>query len=344
MVWDHGEHRDIWDRFTPDLIDAPADARDRAAAAEGSGQRGDQEWITESRTGRHSPRVVRSYRDSTEWPPNGCKAVIFHGAPSRTSHGRLGSERLEGGWPHLLPRVQGRQHHRGQRLDNVRSAVQRDLEWFTGFPDEGKACVIVCGAPVDEGPRPRHPRHQAKKTRIVTVNNAWRFLHQRGHHAGRPCHARRPAAERRVREGAPKSMRFLLASQCHPDVFDALADHEVVLWHNGYGRQRAGSDGDPPAVVGPGPNQRPCILVPGGSTVGLRSLWLATFSGFRTIHMYGIDSSYAADGAHHAYAQSPERRRERAGRGDGRESLPLRTVDAQAGERVPGNVERPPRV
>jgi hypothetical protein len=38
--------------------------------------------------------------------------------------------------------------------------------------------------------------------------------------------------------------------------------------------------------------------------VGLRTLWLAAFSGFRTIHMYGIDSSYADDGTHHAYAQA----------------------------------------
>jgi hypothetical protein len=46
------------------------------------------------------------------------------------------------------------------------------------------------------------------------------------------------------------------------------------------------------------------MLVPGGSTVGLRSIWLAAYSGFRTVHIYGMDSCYADDGAHHAYDQT----------------------------------------
>jgi hypothetical protein len=52
-----------------------------------------------------------------------------------------------------------------------------------------------------------------------------------------------------------------------------------------------------------GPDQKPCVLVPGGGTVGLRAINLAWLSGYKKIHLYGFDSSYA-EGSHHAYSQS----------------------------------------
>src|SRR5690606_31481313 len=48
---------------------------------------------------------------------------------------------------------------------------------------------------------------------------------------------------------------------------------------------------------------KPVALVPGGGTVGLRAIALAWLSGYRNIHVYGMDSSYR-DGEHHAYSQT----------------------------------------
>src|SRR6185503_12920295 len=175
---------------------------------------------------------------------------------------------------------------------------------FTGFRDEGRTCLIVGGAPSLLDCREQIRLHRQRKARIVTVNAAWRTLHRWGLTPDvNVLLDARPGNVELVRD-APKSIRFLVASQCHPDVFDALSGHEVVVWHNAYdgGSEKLRDILDP--WWNEGPDAKPCILVPGGSTVGLRTLWLAAFSGFRTIHMYGVDSSYADDGTHHAYPQA----------------------------------------
>ena len=46
----------------------------------------------------------------------------------------------------------------------------------------------------------------------------------------------------------------------------------------------------------------PIVVVPGGGTVGLRAINLCWISGFKRIHVYGMDSSYEGTD-HHAYAQ-----------------------------------------
>lgn len=199
-----------------------------------------------------------------------------------------------------LPQMTGVNTTEDLRWDNIKANIQRDLPWFTGFKDEGRTAVVVCGAPSmrDHVSDIRfHKRHGA---RIVSVNNAWRFLVENG--ITPDVHVMldaRPENAEFVKD-APKSTRYVLASQCHPSVFDALADHDVVLWHNAFGdeaKHRQFLD-----LLAPYDATKPIILVPGGCTVGLRALWLCALSGFRRIHVYGIDSSYDGD-AHHAYAQ-----------------------------------------
>lgn len=305
MVWDAGEHANIWTDFSPYLIDHHAEPEIAALLPKGQINAGDQHWIT--RCAPDWPIFpfdwCRSYRDSHGWPQNGCKVVVFHGnpKPSDIDTGWVPNVWKPGGFT-SLPEFKGVNTTHDQRLDNVRSAIKRDLEWFTGFRDEGQTAVIVCGAPSMKDYVSEIRAHQKRGARIITVNNAWRFLV--ANRITPDVHVMldaRPQNAEFVKD-APKSMRFVLASQCHPDVFDALEGYEVSIWHSGTGDNIAMQE-----VLADfwdeGPNQKPCILIPGGSTVGLRSLWLATYSGFRTIHVYGLDSSYADDGSHHAYAQ-----------------------------------------
>jgi hypothetical protein len=99
-------------------------------------------------------------------------------------------------------------------------------------------------------------------------------------------------------QGAPKSTVVLLASQCHPSLFDALADHpqdKLVLWHASIAAVQE-------EILNEWFDEKPICLVGGGGTVGLRAMYLAHLSGFRRLHCYGMDSSYAGD-EHHAFAQ-----------------------------------------
>jgi uncharacterized Rossmann fold enzyme len=307
MVWDHGEHVRIWTDFAHDLIDRPAPDDIKPLLPKGEVNAGDQHWISECAPDwpAFPADWFRSYRDCHAWPPNECKAVIFHGAvkPDQVTDGWVPNVWKVGGFT-SLPEFKGVNTSEDARLENVRINSARDLDWFTGFKDEGRTCVIACGAPSMKDYVQQLKRHRAKGDRIVSVNNAWRFLHQRGITPDVNVMLDARPENAAFLDGAPKSMRLMLASQCHPSVFDKALEQglEVVVWHNGWdtGNDKLREILDP---WWDGPNQRPCILVPGGSTVGLRSLWLATYSGFRTIHLYGCDSSYADDGTHHAYAQ-----------------------------------------
>lgn len=71
---------------------------------------------------------------------------------------------------------------------------------------------------------------------------------------------------------------YLLASQVHPDVYDWLSGHSIVMWHAWAGSGEA-------EVLGPDR-----LLVGGGSTSGLRAMSLSYLMGFRRFVMFGFDS------------------------------------------------------
>jgi len=312
MAWDHGDHRAVWENFIPEVMERPSDPDIAPLLPKGQINGGDQEYLTRLARERVDPDPwetfpgdwFRSYRDCHAWPPNGCKAVIFHGSPKPSE--------VTAGWvPNVwklngftsFPEFKGANTTEDHRMENVASACAREhLPWFTGFRDEGSACVIVGGAPsMLEHLSDIRWHARQKKTRIVTVNNAWRVLAEHGvtPDAHVILDARADNAE--FLNGAPKGMRLLLASQCHPDVFDAAeaTGAEIAVWHCAFGDNDALWK-----VLEPWKETKPIILVPGGSTVGLRAMWLAVFSGFRTLRMYGVDSSYADNGDHHAYPQA----------------------------------------
>jgi hypothetical protein len=82
----------------------------------------------------------------------------------------------------------------------------------------------------------------------------------------------------------------LIASQCHPAVFDALPDAKL------YHLQIEGIDDDLPDYP------HPFALVGGAASVGNTSTVLAYVLGFRTLHLYGYDSSHR-DAQSHAFHQ-----------------------------------------
>lgn len=89
--------------------------------------------------------------------------------------------------------------------------------------------------------------------------------------------------------------QYLIASVCHPSVFDALEGRKVAIWHC----YRDAMDADWIAANDPtGP------VVHGGSTIGMRSLELAHILGFRAVDIHGMDSCFDAPDKQWAGAHS----------------------------------------
>lgn len=90
---------------------------------------------------------------------------------------------------------------------------------------------------------------------------------------------------------------FIVSSIVSPKVLDALQGRKVVLWHPDHG----GSFNLEAIEILKGYPDKPCVTIGGGNTIAMRAQNLAYLMGFRDIHYYGLDSSYADDGADHAY-------------------------------------------
>lgn len=145
-------------------------------------------------------------------------------------------------------------------------------------------CAVVCFGPSlnDTWEKIRDFKY------IYTCSGAHKFLVDRGiiptwHVEVDP----RPHKVKLI--GQPcRDTEYLIASACHPAVFDHLEGYNVKLWH----------------VFDP-TEERPVLprgewALTGGCGVGLRVLTIARFMGFRDMHIFGMDGSEGKTGKHAA--------------------------------------------
>ena len=253
---------------------------------------GDQEWV-EQQIGQVDiwqdmhPGVFASFKGSRCWfgPAAGASVIVFHGEPR---------PHQVGGWVAEVWKEGGGIVSELKVVSNTPDAdLVANITANTGcvpFVERVEAhdghAVIVAGGPSLasdlEAVRARHEHGQT----IFAVNNTATYLTERGIEPDF-C-VLLDARQFNARFVGPECT-YLLATQCHPDVY-AKATRALQ-----YHAAMAGLD-------------LPGARIAGGSTAGLKACVLAYLMGYRTLHLYGFDSSYS-DGQNHAYAQ-PENSRE----------------------------------
>ncbi len=185
-------------------------------------------------------------------------------------------------------------------MENVSHNIRRPLQQLVGMPQrpiKQQEVAVVNGGWSLEGTMDELWELYYRGVPIVATNGAARYL---------VSHKMRPHGHI-VLDGLPKSVDFVreeilgctyfLAAQAHTDMFDLCEDREVIIWHS-----NCGVDDEQKILLDKyysGQYQ----IVPGGSTVGLRSIGLVWLRGFRLIHVFGMDSCYAPDGRHHSFPQ-----------------------------------------
>ncbi len=121
----------------------------------------------------------------------------------------------------------------------------------------------------------------------MTCSGAHKFLIDRG--IIPTWHAEVDPREHKIKlvDQPHKDVEYLIASTCHPKLFEYLKDYNVKLWH----------------VFDPG-DEGLRLLPPGewaltgGCGVGLRAMALARFMGFTDQHIFGMDGCEGASGSH----------------------------------------------
>lgn len=189
-----------------------------------------------------------------------------------------------------------------QVAKQIAANIRRPIPQAKPYEVQAAGVAIVGGGPSLESTLPELRDQVFAGVKVCAVNGAYRWLIERNikPHMQVVLDAR-PFNARFVEPPVP-GCRYLLASQCAPETFDACAGRDVTIFHClGSNEEeaivKAWYDGHYHAVGG-------------GTTVMLRAITLLRMLGFYRMDLYGMDSCWL-DGKHHAYPQA-ENDRDRA--------------------------------
>lgn len=178
---------------------------------------------------------------------------------------------------------------------NIERNIRRPLPQVQPHDPQDHPIALVLGGPsLKDTFADLEEKHQ-KGTKVVSVNGTHDFLLDRGIRPSAHIQLDARRFNARFVKRWQKETKYLLASQCHPVVFDVLKDANVWIYH-------ASAHPQETAVLQSHYLGR-YYLIPGGSTVALRALPLLRMLGFYKIEIYGFDSCFMGD-EHHAYKQA----------------------------------------
>lgn len=169
-------------------------------------------------------------------------------------------------------------------IDQVRSALSRNLPPQLGEAEHKRKLLIACSGPSLSASLPLMRRLRKKDSTLVAVNGTHDWLIERGiiPDIFVMCDPRQDNVQ--FLRKPHKGVKYYIASQCHPDAFEALKGFDVTVWHMDCRipeiQQLLEDNGGPWCLVG------------GGSTVGMRCLNLFLTMGYRDFHFFGLDSCY----------------------------------------------------
>jgi len=172
------------------------------------------------------------------------------------------------------------------RDEQIKLAIARTTERIEPVHDlQTNACAVVCFGPslADTWEEIRNFKY------IITCSGSHKFLLERG--IIPTWHIEVDPRKHKVELMGPphKDVEYLIASTCHPAVFDHLEGYNVKLWHVFDGAEDA---------LRTLPSGEWALT--GGCSVGLRAMTIARFFGFTDQHIFGMDGNQGKTGKHAA--------------------------------------------
>lgn len=175
---------------------------------------------------------------------------------------------------------------------NIRANAALDLPWLAAHDAHDRQAIMVGGGPSAANYLDDMRALKAAGGVIFAMNGASRWLQR---HGIRPdyqviCDAK-PETATLV---DPYAKAHIFASQVNPETMRAV--EQPTVWH--LGAEEIETLFPVPRKVRGG-----YVILGGGASVGNSALCVAYALGFRTMHLYGYDSSHR-DGESHAYRQA----------------------------------------
>lgn len=175
-------------------------------------------------------------------------------------------------------------------FENVKVNSRFCKKWIAQVPEHEGHAVIVGGGPSVADHLDMIRKRHSLGQKIFALNGAAKFLNKNN-----------IVPEYQVildaRPGnidlLGKADEYLIASQCHPSLFEFDAASNITTWHpaiDGINAHLPEYDGD-------------YAMIGGGTTVGLSAMCLAYVMGYRKLHLFGYDCSHR-NAMGHAYKQA----------------------------------------
>lgn len=190
-------------------------------------------------------------------------------------------------------------------LEHIRYAIRQGHPQVRVEPLKAQRVALVGSGPSLEETLPELQAAYFAGAKVVTMNRAYHWCRERNIRPSAQIvlDAKRSTANF-VTPETPQCL-YLVASQCHPDVWDAVQSYEkVAIWHS------LNPDHPEADVLDKfyGSKHGWCGIV-GGTTVATRALMLLRTMGYCAFDVFGVDSCWLGE-QHHAMDQ-PENQKDR---------------------------------
>ena len=208
-------------------------------------------------------------------------------------------------------------------LSLVAANIRRGLPQIQPHVPQSTTAILVCGGPSLAETEKELIEAYWAGGKIIAVNGTYRWCLERNLKPSAAIMLDARAFNARFVEQDVPGCKYLLASQCHPSMFDMCRDRETLIWH-------ACSAGEAELELLNEYYFKRTHPVTLGTTVGVRGISLLRMLGFQHIEIFGLDSCWLDD-KHHGYAQPENNRDGRLGvwlRPKGRDDLAQRFVCA----------------
>ena len=178
---------------------------------------------------------------------------------------------------------------------NTKASIRRQLPQICGHKEQDEPIALVGGGPSLADTFDDLQEKHANGMKVVSMNGTHDWLMERGIRPS--AHVQldaRPHNARFVKNWHPDT-RYLIASQSHPDTFDALEGANVMQFH-------CFTDNKKHEKTLLDYYMGNVMFINGGSTVMSRAIPLMHTLCFKRQEIYGFDSCVMG-GEHHAYEQ-----------------------------------------
>lgn len=240
------------------------------------------------------PKKFVSYKAGSykRVPPRGASVICFHGQPKPHN---CGANWIDGVW-----KIDGSTSFEIEQFCNTEDAqIEANIKytmslphpWLEPKPENNRTAVIVGGAPSLNDTISKI--NDIPDSDVFSCNNTAKLLSRLeigfDYHVMVDARAENASFLTNLRP----LKGYLFSSMCNRNVFDAIQDTSVTVFHPKIKGIVEALEGD----------TRPACIVGGGSTVCLKAIAIAYIMGYRKFHLFGMDSSYSGD-EHHAYSQT----------------------------------------